>query len=124
MYTHSYLQPPLFFSLLLFLFLLDSRTSLCLSFSSFFFLNLILEHSLALCVIRNGERGRERKNNREILLAPPLIEGHRPAENRHSLCQAAPSTPLPLVFLPNVAQMGQMACVFFFFFFFAFIVMN
>ena len=90
-YTHSYLHPPLFF-LLPFLFLLDSRTSLSFSFSSSLFFYLIPEHSLALSVIRNEERGRERKNKGEILLAPPLIEGHRSTENRRSLCQAAPST--------------------------------
>ena len=71
------------------------------------------------------EKEAERKNKWEILLAPPLIKGHKPAENRHSLCQATPSAPPPLVFLPNAAQMGQMAYVFFFsfLFFFCFIVM-
>ena len=106
-YTHS--------SSLLFLFLLDSRSlSLSLSLSlSFFFSYLILEHSLPLYVIRNRERTSKR-------LAPPLIEGHRQAQNRHSLCQAAPSALLLLIFLPNVAQMGQMAFVFSFLFFFCF----
>ena len=123
-YTHSYLYPPFFFStsfsfstwfqnlslsffpqlslflLFLFLFLLDFRTF----FSS-------------LC------DKKWRKNKREILLAPLLIEGHRPAKNRHSLCQAMPFAPPLLVFLPNAAQMGQMAYVFFLFFFFVFIVM-
>ena len=47
---------------------------------------------------------KQRKNKR--LLAPLLIEGHRQAQNRCSLCQAAPSAPPPLVFFPNVAQMG------------------
>ena len=61
------------------------------------------------------EKEVERKNKWEILLAPPLIKGHKLAENRHSLCQATPSAPPPLVFLPNAAQMGQMAYVFFFF---------
>ena len=89
--------------------------SLSLSFSnslfflfSFFFFYLIPEHSLALSMIRNREKGRERKIKEEILLPPPLIKGHRLAENWRSLCQAAPSTPLPLIFLPNTAQMGQM----------------
>ena len=91
-----------------------------LSLSNSFFFYLIPKHPLALFVIRNKERGRERKNRREILLAPPLIEGHRPAENRRSLCQATPSAPPPLVFLPNAAQMGQMTYVLFFFFFFFF----
>ena len=73
-----------------------------------FFFYLIPEHSLALSMIRNRESGRKRKIKEEILLAPPLIKGHRLAGNWHSLCQAAPSTPLPLIFLPNTAQMGQM----------------
>ena len=47
---------------------------------------------------------KQRKNKR--LLAPLLIEGHRQAQNRCSLCQAAPSAPPPPVFFPNVAQMG------------------
>ena len=66
-YTHSYLYPP-FFLLLLFLFLLDSKTSLSLSFSNslFFFFYLISKHSLALSVIRNGERGREKEQVRDL----------------------------------------------------------
>ena len=113
--THIYplLSPssPLFLYFFFFFYLIAKPLSL--SFSSslffyffFFFFYLIPEHSLALCVIRNRERGRERKNNREILLAPPLIEGHRPAKNWRSLCQAAPSALSLLVFLPNTAQMG------------------
>ena len=109
--THSYLHPLLFFSTSFsfstWLQNLSLFLSLALSFSTFFFFfYLIPEHSLALCVIRNRERGRERKNKREILLAPPLIEGHRPAKNWRSLCQAAPSALSLLVFLPNTAQMG------------------
>ena len=114
---HTRIPTPIsilsFFSLLLFLFpfifLLDSRTSLSLSLflspTLFFFFSL-LDHSLTVSVIRNGESDRERKNKREILLAPPLIEGHRSVENRRSLCQAAPSASPPLAFLPNAAQMG------------------
>ena len=96
-----------FFFLLFFFYLILEPLSLSLSFSNclFFFFSL-LDHSLAVSVIRNGESGRERKNKREILLAPPLIEGHRSVKNQRSLCQAAPSTPPPLVFLPNAAQMG------------------
>ena len=118
MHTHSYFYPPLFFYFFfLYLILKPLSLSLSLCLSNSFFFYLIPKHPLALFVIRNGERGRERKNKREILLAPPLIEGHRPAENRRSLCQAMTSAPPPLVFLPNAAQMGQMTYVFFFSFF-------
>ena len=70
MYTHRIPYSPFFFIY----FPLDSRTSLSLSFSSslflsslflyffFFFFYLIPEHSQALSMIRNEERGKERKN--------------------------------------------------------------
>ena len=86
-----FLHPLLFFLY----FPLDSRTSLSLSFSNslfiyfffFFFFYLILEHSLALFVIRNGERGRERKNKwvrwlRSTAPSAPLSVPHLPLHRR------------------------------------------
>ena len=109
-------------SLLIFFFYLIPEHILQLSvFLRFLFL-LDSEHSLALSVIRNKERDRERKNKQEILLAPLLIEGHRPVENRRSLCQAVPctiATRLP----PQRNQDGSNGFCFFLLLFFAFIVM-
>ena len=120
---------PFFLYFFFFFYLIPEPLSLSLvlsqtlSFSTFFFY-LIPVHSLVLSVIRNGERGREWRNKREILLTPPLIEGHRLAENRHSLCQATPFAPPPLIFLPNTASPdGSDGLCLFFFFLFAFIVM-
>ena len=70
----------------------------------FFFFYLIPKHYPALSVIKNRERGRERKNRRVRWL--------------HS---ATPSAAPPLlVFLPNAAQMVDGLCLFFFFLFFLF----
>ena len=75
---------------------LHSRTSLPLSFSSslsllfsFFFFYLIPKHYPALSVIRNGERGRERKNRWVRWLCS-------------AFCASAPfAPPPPLVFAPR-----------------------
>ena len=74
-YAHSCFHPPPFF-LLLFLFLLDSRTSLSFSLSSslffyFFFFSffyLIPKHSLALLDKKRRKRERERTSKRSCLL--------------------------------------------------------
>ena len=123
--THVYplLSPssPFFLYFFFFFYLIPEPLSLSLS------LSLTWSFSSSLCDKKWRKRLRERKNKQEILLAPPLIEGNRLEENRHSLCQATPSALSPFVFLPNATQMGYMACVFFvlslFFVFVAFIVM-
>ena len=113
-FLHHTLIPTLAPFFFFFYLILDHSLSLSSSlFFYFFFSYLILEHSLALYVIRNKERTSKR-------LAPPLIEGHRQAQNRRSLCQATPSALLLLIFLPNIAPMGQMASVFSFLFIFCF----
>ena len=102
---HFIPQPPsLFLSAALFLYLF------------FFFFYLIPKHYPALSVIRNGERGRERKNRwvRWLCSAAPSLR---------SLClctfRSAAATRLP----PQRNPDGRWLMSFFFFFFFAFIVM-
>ena len=103
-------------SLLIFFFYLIPEHILQLSvFLRFLFL-LDSEHSLALSVIRNKERDRERKNKQEILLAPLLIEGHRPVENRRSLCQAVPCT-IATCLPPQRNQDGSNGFCFFYYYF-------
>ena len=103
-------------SLLIFFFYLIPEHILQLSVFLRFLLLLDSEHSLALSVIRNKERDRERKNKREILLAPLLIEGHRPVENRRSLCQAVPCT-IATCLPPQRNQDGSNGFCFFYYYF-------
>ena len=118
-YTHISPSSPFIFLY----FPLDSRTSLSLSFSSslsqlfFFFFYLILTHYPTLSVIRNGERGRERKNRWLSSAAPSALLSMPPRlPLRHCHSSSSPMQPK-----------WSMACVFFSFsfsfFFFAFILM-
>ena len=116
--THVYpLSPSSPFCFLYFP--LHSPTSLPLSFCSslslpfFFFFYLIPKHYPALSVIRNGERGRERKNRwvRWLCSAAPSLR---------SLClctlRFAAATRLP----PQRSPDGRWLMSFFFFFLFCF----